>query len=245
MTLTILVADDDFATRVSIRDYLELLGYCVIDAENGQEALKLVEEYQPNLIVTDILMPKMDGYELIRCVRTRPAFRVIPVIFLTGRTSLAERIRGYQTGCDNFLPKPFDLQELGVIIRSLLDRYVLIAQALPQHVSTKAFWEEEKNANLDPRSSRYPVCSIESGISDSRAINASIVARLGLTEREKDVLNLLSDGLSNAQIGESLHLSPRTVEKYVSSLLRKTESNNRAELVRFALEHDLIVSRTH
>jgi DNA-binding NarL/FixJ family response regulator len=244
MTLTILVADDDFATRVSIRDYLELLGYCVIDAENGQEALKLVEEYQPNLIVTDILMPKMDGYELIRCVRTRPAFRVIPVIFLTGRTSLAERIRGYQTGCDNFLPKPFDLQELGVIIRSLLDRYVLIAQALPQRLCSNDCWEEESNPNLDARSC-YPVCSIESGISDSRAINASIVARLGLTEREKDVLNLLSDGLSNAQIGESLHLSPRTVEKYVSSLLRKTESNNRAELVRFALEHDLIVSRAH
>lgn len=242
MTLTILVADDDLATRVSIRDYLELLGYCVIDAENGQVALKLVEEYQPNLIVTDILMPKMDGYELIRCVRTHPAFRVIPVIFLTGRTSLAERIRGYQTGCDNFLPKPFDLQELGVIIRSLLDRYVLIAQASPQRLSTNDFWEEETNPNLDSRS-RYPVCSIESVISNSSAINASIVARLGLTEREKDVLNLLSDGLSNAQIGECLHLSPRTVEKYVSSLLRKTESNNRAELVRFAIEHDLIVSR--
>jgi DNA-binding NarL/FixJ family response regulator len=244
MTLTILVADDDLATRVSIRDYLELLGYCVIDAENGQEALKLVEEYQPNLIVTDILMPQMDGYELIRCVRTHPAFRVIPVIFLTGRTSLAERIRGYQTGCDNFLPKPFDLQELGVIIRSLLDRYVLIAQASPQRLSTNDFWEEESNPTLDARS-RYPVCSIESVISDSWAINASIVTRLGLTEREKDVLNLLSDGLSNAQIGECLHLSPRTVEKYVSSLLRKTESNNRAELVRFALEHDLIVSRSH
>ena len=244
MTLTILVSADDFAPRLSIRDYLELLGYCVIDAENGQDALKLVEEYQPNLIVTDILMPQMDGYELIRCVRTHPAFRVIPVIFLTGRTSLAERIRGYQTGCDNFLPKPFDLQELGVIIRSLLDRYVLIAQASPQRLSTNDFWEAENNPNLDARS-RYPVCSIESGISDSRAINASIVARLGLTEREKDVLNLLSDGLSNAQIGECLHLSPRTVEKYVSSLLRKTESNNRAELVRFAIEHDLIVSRSH
>jgi DNA-binding NarL/FixJ family response regulator len=244
MTLTILVADDDLAIRVLIGAYLELLGYCVIDAENGQEALKLVEEYQPNLIVTDILMPKMDGYEFIRCVRTRPAFRLIPVILLTGHTSLEERIRGYQTGCDNFLPKPFDLQELGVIIRSLLDRYVLIAQALPQHISTNDFGEAENNPNLDPRS-RYPVSSIESAISDSRAINASIVARLGLTEREKDVLNLLSDGLSNAKIGESLHLSPRTVEKYVSSLLRKTESNNRAELVRFALEHDLIVSRSN
>lgn len=61
-----------------------------------------------------------------------------------------------------------------------------------------------------------------------------------LTEREQEVLRFLADGLSNAQIGERLHLSPRTVEKYVSSLLRKTEMNNRAELVRFAFEHHLV-----
>jgi len=129
MPLTILVADDDFATRLSINDYLEILGYSVIAAENGKEALGLVEEFQPHLIVTDITMPEMDGYEFVRRVRTRPAFRLLPVIFLTERTSTEERIRGYQMGCDNFLAKPFELSELGVVIRSLLDRYALIAQA--------------------------------------------------------------------------------------------------------------------
>ena len=61
-----------------------------------------------------------------------------------------------------------------------------------------------------------------------------------LTTREQDVLIFISDGLSNAQIGERLYLSPRTVEKYVTSLLRKTETSNRAELVRFAIEHGLV-----
>ena len=98
MPLTILVADDDFATRLSITDYLEITGYSVIAAENGKEALGLVDEFQPHLIVTDITMPEMDGYEFVRRVRSRPAFRLLPVIFLTERTSTQERIRGYQMG---------------------------------------------------------------------------------------------------------------------------------------------------
>jgi DNA-binding NarL/FixJ family response regulator len=61
-----------------------------------------------------------------------------------------------------------------------------------------------------------------------------------LSNREKEVLNLITTGLSNIEIGESLYLSPRTIEKYVSSLLRKTQTNNRAELVRFALEKKLL-----
>jgi len=66
------------------------------------------------------------------------------------------------------------------------------------------------------------------------------VAALNLTQREHDVLKILSDGHSNMQIGEHLHLSPRTVEKYVSSLLRKTDTSNRAELVRFAMDNRLV-----
>jgi len=61
-----------------------------------------------------------------------------------------------------------------------------------------------------------------------------------LTSREQEVLELLTHGLSNAEMGQQLHLSPRTVEKYVSSLLRKTETSNRAELVRFAIKHGLV-----
>ncbi len=65
MPLTILVVDDDFGTRLSLIDYLEIAGYTVVAAANGQEALSLVSEYQPHLIITDISMPQMDGYELV------------------------------------------------------------------------------------------------------------------------------------------------------------------------------------
>lgn len=84
MPLTILVADDDFATRLSITDYLEITGYSVIAAENGKEALGLVDEFQPHLIVTDITMPEMDGYEFVRRVRDSSRFPLAAGDFFDG-----------------------------------------------------------------------------------------------------------------------------------------------------------------
>lgn len=237
MPLTILVADDDLGTRLSISDYLEMLGYSVIPAENGQQALVLVEKYHPHLIVTDIAMPQMDGYDFVRRVRTRPEFRLLPVVFLTARTSTQERIRGYQLGCDNYLSKPFELEELGAVIRSLLERYAHFAASPAPSSDGGQTYTAESQGNSQLVS---PIQLMELLPASSSLRSSPIAVDLNLTQREQQVLNLLTDGLSNAQIGESLHLSPRTIEKYVSSLLRKTNSNNRAELVRFAMENRLL-----
>lgn len=214
MPLTLLVAEDDPGTRLSIADYLETCGYSVVAAENGKDALALVETHQPHLIITDVTMPQMDGYELVRQVRRRPALRLLPVVFLTGRTDPKERVLGYQLGCDVYLSKPFELNELGAVVRNLLERMQMI----------ETEW-------------RSRVQGIDAVMEKPEPTNTSSVA---LTDREKEVLMLLSDGLSNIQIGNQLHLSSRTVEKHVSSLLRKTETSNRAELVRFAMEHHLV-----
>ncbi|MEP0871029.1 response regulator transcription factor [Trichocoleus desertorum AS-A10] len=226
MPLMILVADDDIGTRLSISDYLELSGYSVVAAENGQEALALVDEYQPHLIVTDITMPRMDGYELVRRVRQKVEFRLLPVIFLTARTDIQERIRGYQLGCDLYLPKPFDLDELGAVVRNLLERSQMI-QAEMIHAEWRSRHQEAE-------------LSAEKTNATAKFTPTPALSTVSLTEREQEVLQLLADGLSNIQIGHRLHLSPRTVEKHVSSLLRKTETNNRAELVRFVMEHGLM-----
>ena len=226
MPLMILVADDDVGTRLSISDYLELSGYSVVTAENGQEALALVDEYQPHLIVTDITMPRMDGYELVRRVRQKQEFRLLPVIFLTARTHIQERIRGYQLGCDLYLPKPFDLDELGAVVRNLLER--------SQMIQTEMIHAERRSRSQE---AELPA---EKTNSATKFAATPALSTVSLTEREQEVLQLLADGLSNIQIGHRLHLSPRTVEKHVSSLLRKTETNNRAELVRFVMEHGLM-----
>jgi DNA-binding NarL/FixJ family response regulator len=221
MPLTILVVDDDLGTRLAISDFLEATGYSTVMAENGVEGLKLVEKHQPHLIVTDVTMPQMDGYELIRQVRSRPALRLLPVVFLTARTETQDRIRGYQLGCDVYLPKPFELQELGVVIRNLLERLQMI----------ELEWRS--------RNPSVPL-QISARNSEIQTITPLETIEIAFTSRESEVLSLLAEGLSNSQIGEHLHLSPRTVEKYVSSLLSKTDTSNRSELLRFAVDHHLV-----
>ncbi len=224
MPLTILVVDDDLGTRLSISDYLELSGYIVITADDGEKALKFVEDYHPDLIVTDIVMPRMNGYELVRQVRQKPAFRLLPVILLTARIKTQERILGYQSGCDLYLPKPFELEELAAAICNLLERSQIMK-------SEYGFSHQENPGNSAPTvaDSHHNIIHFEKS-----------ELLLSLSSREQEVLELLTHGHSNAQMGNQLHLSPRTVEKYVSSLLRKTETSNRAELVRFAMTHGLV-----
>jgi DNA-binding NarL/FixJ family response regulator len=226
MSLTILVADDDFGTRLSISDYLDLSGYTVITASNGVDALSMVEKHHPDLMVTDIMMPGMNGYELVRRIRQLSAFRLLPVILLTARTKTEERILGYQSGCDLYLPKPFELEEIAAAIRNLLERSHII--------QSECRFVQQEEANITTYT------KAENGhISISNQVqNAQILTPL--TVREQEVLDILTHGFSNAEIGNHLHLSPRTVEKYVSSLLRKTETSNRAELVRFAMKHGLV-----
>ncbi|MEB3292695.1 MAG: response regulator transcription factor [Synechococcales bacterium] len=222
MPLTILVAEDDLGTRVAVSDYLESLGFWVVPAENGKKALALIEQERPHLIVTDIAMPELDGYSLIRQVRRHPNLRLIPVIFLTGRTELNSRIQGYQLGCDVYLEKPFELVELGAIVRNLLDR-------------TQMMLEWRVSSDLPPQSDLSEIPTPDSIYRRTPHLQA-----IEMSSREQEVLHWLSEGYSNGQIGEKLHLSSRTIEKHVSNLLRKTETNNRAELVRFAMSHHLV-----
>jgi DNA-binding NarL/FixJ family response regulator len=216
--LTILVVDDDLGTRLAISDYLEMCGYSVITAADGQQALEMVDSYRPHLMLTDIVMPRVNGYQLVRSVRQHPSLRLLPVIFLTERNKTEERIQGYQLGADLYLPKPFELQELGAAIRNLLERSQMIQSEY--RLSYEDGWRT---------SIQIPTATVEKS-----------ELSFHLTGREREVLVMLTHGLSNAQIGTRLHLSPRTVEKYVSNLLRKTTTSNRAELVGYAMKHRLV-----
>lgn len=222
MPLIILVADDNLGTRLSVSDYLEMSGYSVIVAEDGQEALSKIEKYHPHLLVTDINMPRMDGYELVKKLRQQPSFRLLPIVLLTERATTKERIEGYESGCDVYLPKPFEMDELGAVIRNLVERQLDRKVSFPDS-RTASDWDSPSTPDNMPGEAIAP---------NSTAIE--------LTEREKEVLVLLAIGLSNVEIGKKLYRSPRTVEKHVSSLLRKTETSNRAELIRFALKNHLV-----
>ena len=228
MPLLILVAEDEPAIRLSISDYLELSGYSVVAAENGAEALSMMEKYHPHLLISDIVMPKKNGYELVKEIRKLPRYRLLPVIFLTERKQTDDRIRGYQMGCDAYLPKPFDIEELEAIIRNLLERL--------QMIHSQLLFSQGNNSEPQKISPRLPQESKDMEIDFNRQ---ELREKLELTQREQEVLKLLIKGCSNIEIGQKLCLSHRTIEKYVSSLLRKSDKNNRAELIRFTLEYYL------
>lgn len=238
MPLTILIAEDDEGTRLSLCDYLELEGYSVLMASHGEMALQQVFSHQPQLIITDITMPGLDGYTLVQKVRQYPAFRLLPVIFLTAHNQVQDRIRGYQLGCDMYLPKPFELSEIGAVVRNLLERSQLVQSAWIQQVALATAQQRAIHATADNSTADNFNSAAASQPPSPWSSEAEPLA--DFTSREQDVLALLSDGLSNAQIGDRLFLSPRTVEKYVSSLLRKTETSNRSELLRFAISHHLV-----
>ena len=228
MPLLILIAEDDPGIRVSVRDYLELSGYSVVAAENGEKALSMLEKYHPHLLISDVKMPKKDGYELVKSIRQLPKYRLLPIILLTECGDTTERIKGYQVGCDIYLPKPFEMEELGAIIRNLLERSQIVHSELRFSHNDRS---HHARTNFEP--------STESFNSPDEFQFTHVENQLELTKREQEVLELLMSGNSNIEIGQKLHLSHRTIEKYVSSLLRKSETSNRIELIRFALEHHL------
>jgi DNA-binding NarL/FixJ family response regulator len=228
MPLSILVADDHPGIRQSVQDYLELEGYSVITAPNGEMALRRLASDRPHLIIADIKMPLMDGYELVKTLRQRPEFRLIPVIFLTECVDTSDRIQGYKVGCDAYLPKPFELDELMAVVRNLLERAQMIQSELrftQYHAIPDTF---------------SPAQHLSGALDFSTDAIAPEQEVEPLTDREQEVLELLVQGCSNTDMGKTLHLSPRTVEKYVSSLLRKTQTPNRTTLVRFAMDHHLV-----
>ncbi len=116
----VLVVDDHAASRMTAVALLGMEGYEVIEAENGSAALYLVSEKQPDLILLDVMMPEMDGFEVCQLLKQDEQTRLIPVIFITALNDRRSRIRGIEVGADDFLSKPFDRVELAARVKSLV-----------------------------------------------------------------------------------------------------------------------------
>lgn len=120
MKYNILVAEDDKDIVKLLRLYLESDGYHVFSAENGVEALKIIENNQIDLAVLDIMMPKIDGYELTRKIREKHNF---PIIFLSAKNEDSDKILGLNVGADDYMTKPFNPLEIIARIKSNLRRF--------------------------------------------------------------------------------------------------------------------------
>jgi DNA-binding response OmpR family regulator len=118
----VLVADDDDDIRSLVIFRLERSGYRTVVARDGDEALALALERRPDLAVLDVMMPKLDGYEVTRRLRREDATRAMPVILLTARVQDADVARGFESGADDYIRKPFSPQELCARVQAILGR---------------------------------------------------------------------------------------------------------------------------
>lgn len=227
MSGQLLLVDDEPGVRVSVKEYLqEVGGFEVQVASNADEAWQMLQKKTPDLVISDIMMPQVDGYQFLKKLRDDPRFKALPVIFLTARGMTTDRIQGYHAGVDAYLPKPFDPDELVAIVENLLERRTATAG--------------ETTSSTDLVEIAQQIAAIRAMLDQRGAIaQTPPPIRIDFTPREQSVLDLVAEGLMNKEIARRLETSVRNVEKYVSRLFSKTGTNSRTELVRYALEHGL------
>jgi DNA-binding response OmpR family regulator len=121
MPKEILIVDDEPSIVVPIQFLMEQQGYSVIVAENGHDALDLIYKYNPDLVLLDIMLPGIDGYEVCEIVRLNPKLRGIKIIFLTAKGREVEIAKGLALGADAYITKPFSNAELVAKVKSVLD----------------------------------------------------------------------------------------------------------------------------
>ncbi len=117
---TILLVEDDPNLSMVLQDYLEMLEYSIVLARNGEEGLSHFKKKDFDMCILDVMMPKKDGLSLATDIRKENQH--IPIIFLTAKTLKEDRIRGFQTGCDDYIAKPFSTEELSLRIQAILRR---------------------------------------------------------------------------------------------------------------------------
>ena len=126
----LLLVDDEPGIRTAVQAYLEDEGFEVSTAVDGEEAWQKAQQMLPDLIITDVMMPRCDGYGLLQKIREDERLGGTPVIFLTAKGMTIDRTQGYQAGVDDYIPKPFDPDELVARVRNVVKRQErLLAEA--------------------------------------------------------------------------------------------------------------------
>jgi DNA-binding NarL/FixJ family response regulator len=211
----ILIVDDDVTLRAALIRYLQKRDYVIQDAASGLEGLAAFEKDPPDLIVSDVVMPEMDGFEFCRRLRASREGQLIPFIFLSSRGDVEDRIQGHTLGADDYLIKPFEPRELVAKIEAQLERSRRL------HAEIIRLMQQAKTANAAPEATT----------------TTPEPDPLPLTPAEEKVFWEVVQGYTNRQIGDRLFISPRTVQTHLSNILSKLGLENRSQLVRFAYEH--------
>ncbi len=226
----ILLLDDDKTLQTVLTRYLEKRGYSVQVVNSGIQGLKLFAQDPPDLVVSDIMMPGMDGLEFCRRLRaTRPG-QLVPFIFLTAKKDLEDRVKGHHMGADDYITKPFEPLELLAKIESQLERSRRIHSEMIRLIQQGS----DEEAAL-PSTTEISATNNKNQVTET--LYTEPQEDLPLTPAEARVFWEVIQGLTNKQISQRLFISPRTVQTHLSNILTKLNLENRSQLVRFAFEH--------
>ena len=184
----LLLVDDDPNLILLVKDYLEFNGYEVITAGHGREAMKILEEEIPDLIVCDVMMPEMDGYTLVERVRQDARTNWIPVLFLSAKGQSQDRVKGLNTGADVYMVKPFEPEELVAQVESSLRSANRLIRRTPGGVDNIQRIQVPENVELTPTELKV-VQLVAQGMA-----NREIAEHLNVSQRtiESHVSNMLN-----------------------------------------------------
>lgn len=203
----VLLVEDEFAQREMLQYNLEAEGFDVIQAHNGDDALLLVEEEAPDIIILDWMMPKLTGIEVCLRLKMRPETRSIPIIMLSARADEVDRVRGLETGADDYVVKPYSMMELMARVRAQI-RWV--------RPSTVGVELQFGDIRLDAESHR-----VYRGDKDLRLAPTEFRLLSAFMERPGRVWS--RDQLFDRVWGRNIYVDTRTVDVHVGRL-RKTLS---------------------
>jgi DNA-binding response OmpR family regulator len=180
----VLIVDDDPWILRMVSTLLEKRGYAIATASDGEEGLMRADQIHPDLIITDVMMPKLDGWSLVRALRARPELALVPVIFLTALGSEDDRIKGFRLGADDYLPKPFRFEELDL----------RVANALKKAKAHVAKAEEVKHALEEPASAPVKKSAGIHGALEQLGLSSLLV--MIEMERKSGILRLEKVGIT-------------------------------------------------
>ena len=224
----VLLVDDEPGLRTAVQAYFEDEGFIVSTAADGEEGWEKAQSQLPDVVLSDVMMPRVDGFGLLKLLREDERLGGPPVIFLTAKGMTADRIAGFRAGVDDYIPKPFDPDELVVRVRNVVQRQERLLK------------EAARYADTDLGQMAKQIGEIRTMLQGGGGRTAGQSVEHSFTPREASVLQLVAEGLMNKEIARQLETSIRNVEKYVSRLFAKTGTASRTELVRYALEHGLV-----
>ena len=212
----VLVVEDEAALATMLRYNLEKQGFRVEEAVDGQEALTRIAEAVPDIVLLDWMLPVMSGIEVCRQIRRRPATRDLPVIMVTARTEDQDAVRGLNTGADDYITKPFNMDALLARMRALLRR----AGAVPvrgQHVF------HDITMDLTSHRVQRNGRSIHLGPTEFRLLEFLMQHPRWVFSREE---------LLNSVWGPDIHVEPRTVDVHIRRLRKSINGEGELDIVR-------------